>query len=236
MVAICGAAPLTAYTVVKKMANITEQDVARTIHSMITAGKKMPQSERLNSSANIQQEAQAILKDTVALWAGIFVPRKIDIERWEKALSKALTLSEVGTINTNLITPALMEAGLRAAEAEHMQNMQMQTSQEKLEEVQGIKTDDYQTRALWRWTIAKLAEGRPIMAYAPIKGAGEEIALEVLILGKKLQMTDEEVKQQNKVLEIYLNDKNYCNASGKRLAYEPYLRNDRKVGFRKVAT
>lgn len=217
------------------MANITEQDVARAIHAMITAGKKMPQSERLNSSANIQQEAQAILKDTVALWAGIFVPRKIGIERWEKALSKALTLSEVGTINTNLITPALMEAGLRAAEAEHMQNMQMQTSQEKLEEAQGIKTDDYQTRVLWRWTIAKLAEGRPIMAYAPKKAEGVDIAPAVMEYGRNLGMSDDEIKSQNKLIEIYLNDCNYCKAMGMAMKIEIFLRADRKVGFRRVA-
>lgn len=218
------------------MANITEQDVARAIHSMITAGKKMPQSERLNSSANIQQEAQAILKDTVALWAGIFVPRKIGIERWEKALSKALTLSEVGTINTNLITPALMEAGLRAAEAEHLQDMQVQTSEAKLEEVQGIKTDDYQTRVLWRWTISKLAEGRPIMAYAPKKVEGQDISQEVIDYGQKLGMSNDEIKAQNKLIEIYLNDRNYCKAMGSVMKVEIFLRPDRKVGFRKVAT
>ena len=218
------------------MANITEQDVARAIHAMITAGKKMPQSERLNSSNNITQTAQSILKDTVALWAGIFVPRKIGIERWEKALSKALTLSEVGTINTNLITPALMEAGLRAAEAEHMHNMQMQTSQEKLEEAQGIKTDDYQTRVLWRWTIAKLAEGRPIMAYAPKKFEGQDISQEVIEYGQKLGMSNGEIKAQNKLIEIYLNDRNYCKAMGSVMKVEIFLRPDRKVGFRKVAT
>lgn len=233
---MCGAVPLTVYTVVTKMANITEQDVARAIHSMITAGKKMPQSERLNSSANIQQEAQAILKDTVALWAGIFVPRKIGIERWEKALNKALTLSEVGTINTNLITPALMEAGLRAAEAEHLQDMQVQTSEAKLEEVQGIKTDDYQTRVLWRWTISKLAEGRPIMAYAPKKVEGQDISQEVIDYGQKLGMSNDEIKAQNKLIEIYLNDRNYCKAMGSVMKVEIFLRPDRKVGFRKVAT
>ena len=232
---MCGAVPLTVYTVVTKMANITEQDVARAIHAMITAGKKMPQSERLNSSANIQQEAQAILKDTVALWAGIFVPRKIGIERWEKALSKALTLSEVGTINTNLITPALMEAGLRAAEAEHLQDMQVQTSEAKLEEVQGIKTDDYQTRVLWRWTISKLAEGRPIMAYAPKKVEGQDISQEVIDYGQKLGMSNDEIKAQNKLIEIYLNDRNYCKAMGSVMKVEIFLRPDRKVGFRKVA-
>lgn len=233
---MCGAVPLKVFTVVTEMANITEQDVARAIHSMITAGKKMPQSERLNSSANIQQEAKTILKDTVALWTGIFVPRKIGIERWEKALSKALTLSEAGTINTNLITPALMEAGLRAAEAEHMQYMQVQTSETKLEEVQGIKTDDYQTRVLWRWTIAKLAEGRPIMAYAPKKFEGQDISQEVIDYGQKLGMSNDEIKAQNKLIEIYLNDRNYYKAMGRVMRFEIFLRPDRKVGFRKVAT
>lgn len=217
------------------MANITEQDVAKAIHSMITAGKKMPQGERLNSSSNIQQEAQAILKDTVALWAGIFVPRKIGIERWEKALSKALTLSEVGTINTNLITPALMEAGLRAAEAEHLQGMQTQTAQVKLEETQSINPDEYQARVLWRWTIAKLAEGRPIMAYAPKKLEGQDISQDVFEYGQKLGMNNDEIKAQNKLIEIFLNDCNYCKAMGKAMKVEIFLRPDRKVGFRRVA-
>ena len=218
------------------MANITKQDVARAIHAMLTAGKKMPQSERLSSAANMQEEAKAILKSTVDLWAGIFVPRNIGVERWEKALNKALTLSEVGTINTNLITPALMEAGLRAAEAEHLQDMQVQTSEAKLEEVQGIKTDDYQTRVLWRWTISKLAEGRPIMAYAPKKVEGQDISQEVIDYGQKLGMSNDEIKAQNKLIEIYLNDRNYCKAMGSVMKVEIFLRPDRKVGFRKVAT
>ena len=218
------------------MANITEQDVAKAIHAMLTAGKKMPQSERLNSSPNMQREAQAILKDTVVLWAGIFVPRRIGIERWEKALKKALTLSEVGTINTNLISPALMEAGLRAAEAEHLQEVQVQTSQQKLEETQSINPDDYQSRILWRWTIAKLAEGRPIMAYAPKKLEGQDISQEVFEYGRqKLGMSNDEIKAQNKLIEIFLNDCNYCKAMGKAMKVEIFLRPDRKVGFRRVA-
>ena len=230
-----GAMPLIMYTVVDKMANITEHDVARAIHAMITAGKKMPQSERLNSSTNMQEEAKAILKSTVDLWTGIFVPRRIGVERWEKALQKALTLSEVGTINTNLITPALMEAGLKAAEVEHLQDMQMKATQEKLEEAQQFISDEYQTRVLWRWTIAKLAEGRPIMAYAPKKAEGENIASSVVEYGKKLGMSDEEIKVQNKLIEIYLNDCNYCKAMGKTMKVEIFLRPDRKVGFRRVA-
>lgn len=218
------------------MANITKQDVARAIHAMMTAGKKMPQSERLSSAANMREEAKAILKSTVDLWAGIFVPRNIGVERWEKALNKALTLSEVGTINTNLITPALMEAGLRAAEAEHLQTMQVQASQEKLEETQSINPDDYQTRVLWRWTISKLAEGRPIMAYAPKKVEGQDISQEVIDYGQKLGMSNDEIKAQNKLIEIYLNDRNYCKAMGSVMKVEIFLRPDRKVGFRKVAT
>ena len=217
------------------MANITEQDVAKAIHAMLTAGKKMPQSERLNSSPNMQREAQAILKDTVDLWAGIFVPRRIGVERWEKALKKALTLSEVGTSNSNLISPALMEAGLRAAEAEHLQEVQVQTSQQKLEETQSIKPDDYQSRILWRWTIAKLAEGRPIMAYAPKKLEGQDISQDVFEYGQKLGMSNDEIKAQNKLIEIFLNDCNYCKAIGKAMKVEIFLRPDRKVGFRRVA-
>lgn len=217
------------------MANITEQDVARAIHAMMTAGKKMPQSERLNSSSNMQEEAKAILKDTVELWAKIFVPRKIGIERWEKAIQKALTLSEVGTINVNLITPALMDAGLKSAESEYLQGVQTQTAQEKLEETQSINPDEYQARVLWRWTIAKLAEGRPIMAYAPKKLEGQDISQEVIEYGQKLGMSNDEIKAQNKLIEIFLNDCNYCKAMGKAMKVEIFLRPDRKVGFRMVA-
>ena len=205
--------------------NITERDVAETIHKLIIAGKKMPQHERLSAAANTGETAKAILKETVDLWATVFVPRKIGVERWQKATTKALTLTEAGGVNVNLITPALMDAALRAVECEHLQQAEQQASQEKLAEAQGITTDDYQTRLLLRWTYAKLAERRLIMPYMPK-------AEQVFQLGRKLGLSDGEIEKQFKLIRIYLNDQNYCNEQGKAMRINIFIRPDRKVGFK----
>ena len=205
--------------------NITERDVAETIHKLIIAGKKMPQHERLSAAANTGETAKAILKETVDLWATVFVPRKIGVERWQKATTKALTLTEAGGVNVNLITPALMDAALRAVECEHLQQAEQQASQEKLSEAQGITSDDYQTRLLLRWTCAKLAERRLIMPYMPK-------AEQVFQLGKKLGLSDNEIEKQFKLIQIYLNDQNYCNEQGKAMRIDIFIRPDRKVGFK----
>lgn len=205
--------------------NITERDVAETIHKLIIAGKKMPQHERLSAAANTGETAKAILKETVDLWATVFVPRKIGVERWQKATTKALTLTEAGGVNVNLITPALMDAALRAVECEHLQQAEQQASQEKLSEAQGITSDDYQTRLLLRWTCAKLAERRLIMPYMPT-------AEQVFQLGRKLGLSDNEIEKQFKLIQIYLNDQNYCNEQGKAMRIDIFIRPDRKVGFK----
>ena len=205
--------------------NITERDVAESIHKLIIAGKKMPQHERLSAAANTGETAKAILKETVDLWATVFVPRKIGVERWQKATTKALTLTEAGGVNVNLITPALMDAALRAVECEHLQQAEQQASQEKLSEAQGITSDDYQTRLLLRWTCAKLAERRLIMPYMPK-------AEQVFQLGRKLGLSDNEIEQQFKLIQIYLNDQNYCNEQGKAMRIDIFIRPDRKVGFK----
>ena len=205
--------------------NITERDVAETIHKLIIAGKKMPQHERLSAAANTGETAKAILKETVDLWATVFVPRKIGVERWQKATTKALTLTEAGGVNVNLITPALMDAALRAVECEHLQQAEQQASQEKLAEAQGITSDDYQTRLLLRWTCAKLAERRLIMPYMPK-------AEQVFQLGRKLGLSDNEIEKQFKLIQIYLNDQNYCNEQGKAMRIDIFIRPDRKVGFK----
>ena len=205
--------------------NITERDVAETIHKLIIAGKKMPQHERLSAAANTGETAKVILKETVDLWATVFVPRKIGVERWQKATAKALTLTEAGGVNVNLITPALMDAALRAVECEHLQQAEQQASQEKLSEAQGITSDDYQTRLLLRWTCAKLAERRLIMPYMPK-------AEQVFQLGRKLGLSDNEIEKQFKLIQIYLNDQNYCNEQGKAMRIDIFIRPDRKVGFK----
>lgn len=209
--------------------NITERDVAETIHKLIIAGKKMPQHERLSAAANTGETAKAILKETVDLWATVFVPRKIGVERWQKATTKALTLAEAGGVNVNLITPALMDAALRAVECEHLQQAEQQASQEKIAEAQGITTDDYQTRLLLRWTYAKLAERRLIMPYMPK-------AEQVFQLGRKLGLSDNEIEKQFKLIQIYLNDQNYCNEQGKAMRIDIFIRPDRKVGFKARTT
>lgn len=208
--------------------NIGEKEIADAIRKLIIAGKRMPQQERLTRAANTDATAKAILKETVDLWVTVFVPRKIGVERWQKAVTKAITLTEAGGVNVNLITPALMDAALRAAETEFLQATQQQESQKKLDEAQGITTDDYKTRILLRWTSAKLAEHRLILPYKPDAKA-------VFELGRELGLSDNEIEEQFKLLEIYLNDQNYCKEQGKAMKIDIYIRPDRKVGYKAKA-
>lgn len=212
------------------MANIDEQMVAETINKLRIAGKTMPQMERMRTSSNPAQTAIEIFSETVQLWAGIFVPRNIGAKRWEAATNKALTMGSVDGLNINMITPTLMEAALRQVEREHMQLQEERHEQEKKAEAASI--DDYQNRILWRWTTAKLAQRREIMPYMPKTAEHQEMANEVVEVGRRLGLNYAETKTQANLIKIYLNEQNYAAANQEQMPIEIYLRPDRRIAFR----
>lgn len=100
---------------------ISKEDIKRTIEDMIIAGKIMPQRDRIRCSRDPETEQAKVLAQTVALWWDLFGKRHIGVERWRQASSKALVLNSIPRLDTNLISPALMEITLEQCEKEYLQ-------------------------------------------------------------------------------------------------------------------
>ena len=210
------------------MATITEKNVAETIHTLMAAGKKPPLDEQRVNATDKVKACENILQTTVGLWWKLFGPRKISVERWEDATAKACTITSAGSLNVNMLTPALMETALKTVEVEHvMLNQSRHEAYKQNKELIHTDADHWKEHILLRWTYRKLAERRPIMPYQPT-------ADEVWAKGRALGMSENEIAEQSKLIKIYLNDCNYAKANGMRMTAELFLRPDRKLFFRKV--
>lgn len=211
------------------MSTITEKNVAETIHTLMAAGKKPPLDEQRVNATDKVKACENILQTTVGLWWKIFGPRKISVSRWEEATSKACTISSAGSLNVNMLTPALMDIALKTAEVEQIMANQARNETEKKESVIAKpNADNWKEHNLLRWTYSKLAAHRPIMPYKPT-------ADEVWAKGRELGMNDSEISDQHRLIEIHLNDCNYAKAKGEMVKTEIYLRPDRKLFFRSVS-
>ena len=211
------------------MATIKEVNVAETIHALMTAGKKFPFEEQRATATDKVKACENILQEVVGLWWNIFGSRGIGVERWKQATVKACTISSAGNLNVNMITPALMEVALKTVEAESVMAARTQHEAEKQDKDIIKPTEDkWKEFILIRWTMSKLKEHRPIMPYKPSED-------DVWKMGRELGMTENEIADQHRLIEIHLNDCNYAKATGKRMTVELFLRPDRKLFFRKVS-
>ena len=161
----------------------------------------MPQE--MIPGADRQKEAQRILSETVELWYSIFEPQKIGVERWSRAEMLALTLSGVQGLNVNIVSPALMQAALKQAETEYVQGVVAQNDAEKH---QSNPTADRISLMLLKWTYARLAENRLIMPYMPTDA-------EIFAYGRQIGVSDENIKQQKRMLQCFLNDCRYAKTT-----------------------
>ncbi|WP_405379706.1 hypothetical protein [Phascolarctobacterium sp.] len=205
---------------------MTQRDIADAIRDLMLAGKKMP--EAFNGDA---AKAKQLLKATVELWAKIFLPMRIGVERWRDAVVRAITLTKIGdtNLNVNLITPALMKTALEELEREHLQDALTRHEQEKKGLNEPVAFDDLRRRAnliAIGWTKKRLAEKRPIMPFKPTYNECVEFGTQLGLIGKELD-------KQLKLIEIYLNDKAYATAQGTSLNYTITL-NDGRVDFIKL--
>lgn len=210
------------------MATIKQSDVAECIHALMTAGKKFPLDERRALADNKVKACEQILQETVGLWWKIFGERNISVERWKDAVNKACTITNAGTLNINIISPALMETALKTVEVESV--MAARSKHEALKqdkEIMKPSADKWKEYILLRWTVSKLKERRPIMKYKPT-------ADEVWKKGRELGLTEDEIADQHRLIEIHLNDCNYAKANNENMNVEIFLRPDRKLFFRSV--
>lgn len=182
---------------------LTQQRIAQTVVKLQQAGKRMPQDMR--PGFDRLEEAKRILSETVNLWAGVFGNQNIGLDRWEKAEQIALTLTGADGLNVNVISPALMQAALKQAETEHVQENINRCSMEKLSESKPLA--DSVNSMLLKWTAAKLAERRPIMPYMPQNKA-------VFEYGRQIGLSDSAIDRQFRLLQCHMNDVAYsknCN-------------------------
>ena len=175
--------------------------IAQTIIKLQQAGKRMPQE--MIPGADRQREAQRILGETVELWYSIFEPQKIGADRWNRAEGLALTLSGVQGLNVNIVSPALMQAALKQAETEYVQGVIAANEEEKR---QHSPTADRISTMLLQWTYRKLAEHREIIPYMPSEA-------EVIAYGRQIGINDEGIKQQKRLLQCFLSDCRYAEAT-----------------------
>ena len=101
-----------------------------------------------------------------------------------------------------------MGEALRKAQGEYISEQQ---SAEPIK-IEPSKNADYQTKLMWRWTLAKLAEGREITPYLPTSA-------ECLDYGRSLGLSDSDVYKQMGILKIYLNDYKYAQVSKTVMAF-----------------
>ena len=145
------------------------------------------------------KEAERILKETVDLWAELF--GNTGAERWEKAERIALTLTNVQGLNVNVVTPALMQAALKQAETEYVQQNITANDESKHQPWGACGSED--NKVLWQWTYQKIAEGRVFGDYMPDDNT-------VINYGRKIGLADAEIMKQRSVLKAYLNDAKFA--------------------------
>ena len=176
---------------------LRKERIATTIMKLMRSGKKMPQDMAYGKDSG--KEAERILKETVDLWAELF--GNTGAERWEKAERIALTLTNVQGLNVNVVTPALMQAALKQAETEYVQQNITANDESKHQPWGACGSED--NKVLWQWTYQKIAEGRVFGDYMPDDKT-------VINYGRKIGLADAEIMKQRSVPKAYLNDAKFA--------------------------
>lgn len=176
---------------------LRKERIATTIMKLMRSGKKMPQDMAYGKDSG--KEAERILKETVDLWAELF--GNTGTERWEKAERIALTLTNVQGLNVNVVSPALMQAALKQAETEYVQQNITANDESKHQPWGACGSED--NKVLWQWTRRKLAEGRTFSDYMPDDNT-------VSNYGRKIGLTDTEIMKQKSILKAYLCDAKFA--------------------------
>lgn len=176
---------------------LRKERIATTIMKLMRSGKKMPQDMTYGKDSG--KEAERILKETVDLWAELF--GNTGTERWEKAERIALTLTNVQGLNVNVVSPALMQAALKQAETEYVQQNITANDESKHQPWGACGSED--NKVLWQWTHQKIAEGRVFGDYMPDDNT-------VINYGRKIGLADAEIMKQRSVLKAYLNDAKFA--------------------------
>lgn len=188
------------------MATITTGNIAEAIRNFICAGKRLPREETLKTAKNADEAAKKIFDDTVEIFARIFLPQKIGVDRWRAAEQIAATMTECGALNVNIATPALMQAALKQAEQNHVDAQIAENDRAKLDP---LISEGLQENSLYLlpWTYGHLGRKRDIAPYKPTQ---EQFAAFCL----KHQISIAVQNKRGVLIKAYLNDCNYAQKHG----------------------
>lgn len=110
---------------------IDKNDILTTINKLLAAGKQLPQQDRIRYSKSPSEEREAVILETARLWWDLFNDRKIGKDRWEEATDKAMTISGIPRLDTQVINTQLMSVALQKVEEEYLSQQEARHEEQK---------------------------------------------------------------------------------------------------------
>lgn len=204
------------------MATITAEDCKEAVGRLYKAGKQMPQRDRIYAAAQDKRAAvaMAIMQDTIDAFSAAFVPRKIGVERWQKAIEIAVVSAE------RELAPSLMEGALKQAEQAYVQENMARNIAEKRNEF-NAPLDDSVNAQLWRWTAVKRAAGHLFMPYMPTQQTA-------FAYGRQIGLSDAAIERQMPILKAFISDVNHHKATGKKMMCSLKINKEKQQLFLEV--
>lgn len=203
------------------MATIDYEIVKDSVGELYKAGKEFPQKEMFFAVPQNSRAAKAaeIMQDTINAIANHFVPQKISVGLWKKAVDIAKVSAD------KAITPKLLHDALQEAQKQYAADTVAKAEQEKQAEQNVFRdcSNDEKlniTAMLLRWTYAQMGRRREICPYLPSE---EQISNFVL----NNNIAREVAQKYRTVIRAYLNDYNYQVATGERMSCKLFNRGDR---------
>lgn len=203
------------------MAIIDFEIVRVSVGELYKAGKEFPQKEMFFAVPQDKRAAKAaeIMQDTVDAIANHFVPQKISVGLWNKAVEIAKVSAE------KAITPKLLHDAILEAQKQYAAETVAKAEQEKQEEhniVYGYGEDEKLniTAMLLRWTYTQLGLRREICPYLP----SEEQITEFVLKNK---IPRDVAQKYRTVIRAYLNDYNFAQAENAGMSCKLFNRGNR---------
>lgn len=205
------------------MATIDYEMVKDSVGELYKAGKEFPQKEMFFAAPQNSRAAKAaeIMQDTIKSIANHFLPQKISVGLWNKAVEIAKVSAE------KAITPKLLHDAILEAQKQFVADNVARCQQEEQAEravIGGYGYGDEEkiamTSALLRWTYKQMGRGRMICPYLPSE---EQISEFVL----KNKIPRDVAQKYRTVIRAYLNDYNFAQAENAGMSCKLFNRGNR---------
>lgn len=195
---------------------ITRDDIVEAITKLRQAGKRMPQADRIKAAADKVREEQNVMAETVQIMWQLFIPKHVSREAWAKATEIAMLKND---INSQIITPGLMQTCLKELEQAYMLREAERCKKEK-EAEKDFSLYDPDTRndvlVAMAWGLRTLKERADISARGgnPI---GDFVQPDNVIVKHAMEifgLTEAEAWGQKVLLRCWHNDRLYSKKTG----------------------